>query len=188
MKKEDKMKSQELLNANPPFPICTDRADYKKQTGLIAPEFDSSKPLKFWWDAMAEEEADGLPEVVYQNNVMVKPDGTWALRNGAPATKPLVLTVEDALNVNLPPEDPTGRSVVPAGHKQIPCPFRDLGPDEVLAIAGAEMGFLSGKVIVIRNNKLFAEEMAQQAEDSGKFTGSDRAMLKAIAAKLGLEG
>jgi hypothetical protein len=48
------------------------------------------------------------------------------------------------------------------------------------------MGFLSGTQIVVRNVKLFAEEMAKAVEDSGKFNASDRAMLRAIAAKLGV--
>lgn len=166
------------------FGTCLDRADYRRQTGQEPPPFDPNKPLKFWWDKDAYTDADGLPEIVYANNVMTKTDGTWALRSGVPVTKPLVLAVEDAANVNLPPEDPSGSTVVPAGIKSIPCPFRDLLPDESLAVAGAEAGFLSGKVLVIRNNKKFAEAQARAAEDSGRFTSDDRARLRAVADRL----
>ena len=179
------MNYQWLLTASSAFPACVDRADYKRKTGKEAPDYDRTRDLKFWWDASAGE--DGLPEVIYQNNIMLRADGTWALRNGAPVTKPLVMSVEEAKTVNLPPEDITGGTQVPpAGTKTIACPFRDLQQDEVLSIAGAEMGFLSGKVIVIRNVKLFSEAIAKEADDSGKFTAADRAMLRAIAAKLGV--
>ena len=176
---------QELLNANPPFPIYKDRKDYKERTGQEAPPYSPDRPLKFWADVNAG--ADGAPEVVYLNNIMLKSDGYWFLRNGAPTTKPLVLTAEEAQTVNLPPEDPSGNTVVPANTKVLACPFRDLGSDEVLAIAGPEMGMLSGTQIVIRNTKLYAAELAKEADDSGKFTPTDRALLKAIASRLGVQ-
>ena len=174
---------QELLKANPPFPLYNNRAEYKKQTGKDAPDYDPSRKLKFWEDPNAGE--DGLPEIIYPNNVMTRPDGTFVLKNGVPVVRPLVLSVEEARTVNLPPEDPSGNTALQSS-AEILVPFRDLRPDEVLVVGGTEMRFLSGQQIVIRNQRLYNEAMVKEAEDSGKFTSADRATLKAIAAKLGI--
>lgn len=178
------MKSQVLLNTRFAFRLYQKRADYKEATGKDAPDYDPTRRIKRWEDPAAADE--GLPEVIYQNVLMTKKNSTdWVLRNGVPVTTVLALPVDEAMTVNLPPEDSSGNTSI-QDPREVPCPFLPLGPDEVLAVAGAEMGFLSGTQIVIRNTKLFAEEMAKQADESGKFTSADRAMLKAIAAKLGV--
>jgi hypothetical protein len=174
---------QVVLNSQSAFRVFATRTEYRVATGQEAPPFDDTRKIKRWFDPDAG--ADGLPEVIYQNNIMIRPDGTFVLKNGVPVTRPLVLPVEEAQTVNLPPEDPSGNTSIQPGWGEIPCPFRDLAPDEILVVAGAEAGFLSGKFIMIRNVKLFAEEQARQADESGKFTAADRAMLKAIAEKLG---
>jgi len=43
------------------------------------------------------------------------------------------------------------------------------------------MGLLSGKAVLIRNTKLWAEEQAQVVEEEGLFTAADRALLRKIA-------
>lgn len=175
---------QVILNSQSAFQIFGNRTEYKAATGQDAPPFDAGRRIKRWFDPKAG--ADGLPEVIYQNNIMIRTDGTFALKNGTPVTRPLVLPVEEARTVNLPPEDPSGNTSIQPGWAEIPCPFRDLTEDEILVVAGAEAGFLSGKLIMIRNVKLFEEERARQADESGKFTTSDRALLTAIAKKLGV--
>jgi hypothetical protein len=176
-------KSQVVLNSQTAFRLYANRAEYKSATGQEAPGFDAGRKIKRWFDPNAG--ADGLPEVIYQNNIMIRPDGTFVLKNGSPVTRPLVLPVEEARTVNLPPEDPSGNTSIQPGWAEIPCPFRELAEDEILVVAGAEAGFLSGKLIMIRNVKLFEEERARQADESGKFTAADRAILRAIAEKLG---
>jgi hypothetical protein len=180
--KEVEMKSTVLLTAALAYPIYPNRKAYRDGTGEEAPPWDASRKIKKWRDP--EAGADGLPEVIYTNNIMVKADGIWALKNGLPVVRPLVLSVEEAKTVNLPPEDPSGNTSIQPGTGEVGCPFRDLLPDEVIMVAGAEMGFLSGKVLVIRNMKLYAEEQAVEADESGKFTATDRAMLSAIAEKV----
>lgn len=176
--------SQFVLNSQTAFQVYANRTEYKVATGQDAPPFDAGRKIKRWFDPNAG--ADGLPEVIYQNNIMIRSDGTFVLKNGAPVTRPLVLPVEEAMTVNLPPEDPSGNTSIQPGWAEIPCPFRDLAEDEILVVAGAESGFLSGKFIMIRNVKLFEEERARQLDESGKFTSSDRAMLTAIARILGV--
>lgn len=178
------MKSQVLLTAALAFPVYQTRSEYKKATGVEAPPYDENRKIKKWFDPNAL--VDGLPEVIYPNNIMLTKEKTWILRNGSPVIRPLVLPAEEAATVNLPPEDPTGATAIQAEWIEIPCPFRDLGPDEIIVVAGQEMGFLSGKVLVIRNTKLFAQEMAAQVEEGGKFTAADRALLQAIAKTLGV--
>lgn len=176
--------TQVILNSQTAFRVYSSRTDYKMATGQDAPPFDAGRKIKRWFDPKAG--ADGLPEVIYQNNIMIRPDGTFVLKNGSPVTRPLVLAVEEAKTVNLPPEDPSGNTSIQPGWGEISCPFRDLTEDEILVVAGAEAGFLSGKFIMIRNVKLFEEERARQADEVGTFTSADRAMLRAIAVKLGV--
>ncbi|MBA3973599.1 MAG: hypothetical protein C0504_05180 [Candidatus Solibacter sp.] len=176
-------KSQVVLNSQTAFRMFANRTEFKSAAGQEAPPYDPARKIKRWFDSNAG--ADGLPEVIYQNNIMSRPDGTFVLKNGAPVVRPLVLPVEEARTVNLPPEDPSGNTAIQPGWTEIPCPFRDLTQDEILVVAGAEAGFLSGKVIMIRNAKLFEVEQARLADESGKFTAADRAILKAIADKLG---
>ena len=178
------MKSQVLLNTRFAFRLYGSRSDYKLATGKDAPAYDETRRIKRWEDPNAADE--GLPEVIYTRVLMTQKNSMdWVLKNGTPVTTVLTLPVEEAASVNLPPEDPHGNTSI-QDPREVPCPFLPLGPDEILTIAGAEMGFLSGTQIVVRNVKLFAEEMAKAVEDSGKFNASDRAMLRAIAAKLGV--
>lgn len=178
------MKSQVLLNTRFAFRLYQNRAEYKQAKGSDAPPYDPTRRIKRWEDPDAELE--GLPEIIYQNVLMTQKNSMdWVLRNGVPVTTVLVLPVDEAMTVNLPPEDPHGNTSI-QNPAEVPCPFLPLGPDEILVVAGAEMGFLSGQQIVVRNTKLFAEEMAKQADESGKFTSADRALLKAVAAKLGV--
>jgi hypothetical protein len=168
------------------FPMYGTRAKYKQATGVDAPPFDSTRKIKRWMDLTAG--ADGFPEVVYQNTLMLNASGEFISRNGVPIVRPLVLTVEDAKTVNLPAEDVNGYTAIqPENLPEIQCPFRALTADETLVVAGPEAGLLSGRAIFIRNTKLWAEEQAQAAEEEGLFTAQDRALLKSIAKKLGLE-
>lgn len=178
-------KSQELLKGV--FPEYRNRAEYKAAFGVDAPPFDVTRKIKLWQDPSAG--SDGLPEVIYNNAVMTKKDGTFVLKNNKPVIKPIVLPVDEAKSVNLPPEDEKGNTgEIESWMPPIQNPFRDLVEGEEIVVAGPDMGLLSGKFLVIRNTKLWAEEQAAALEESGKFTVADRQLLTAIAAKLGVEG
>lgn len=176
--------AQELLTAHTAFDIYQSRTEYLELTGKIPPPYDPSRKLKRWADPNAL--ADGLPEVIYPNNIMLNAQKTWIMRNGAPVLRPLVLPAEEAATVNLPPEDPSGRTSIQVDMEEIPCPFRNLLPGEIIVPTGAESGFNSGKFLAIRDVARFDAEQAKAADESGKFTSADRAMLRAIAEKLGV--
>ena len=177
-------KSWELLNAHPAFDIYHGHAEYRALTGKEPPPYDPKRRIKRWADPNALDQ--DLPEVVYQNNVMLR-DDTWIIKNRAVVLKPLVLPAEEAATVNLPPEDPSGRTSIQVDMKdEIPCPFRDLLPGEEIVPLGAEGGFLAGRFLAIRDKARFEAEQAKAEDNSGKFTSADRATLMAIAQKLGV--
>jgi len=162
------------------FPTYKNRAGYKQATGTDAPAYDPTRKIKRWMDLSAG--SDGLPEVIYANTLMLNAKGEFLSRNGVPIARPMVLSVAEAKSVNLPPEDAAGNtSIQPEMLPEVQCPFRALTADEVLVVAGPEMGLLSGKAVFIRNTKLWAEEQAQVVEEEGLFTAADRAILREIA-------
>ena len=177
------VKAQELLTAHAAFDIYGSHAEYRALTGKEPPPYDSTRKIKRWADP--EALSQDLPEVIYPNNIMLK-EGTWIMRNGSPVLRPLVLPAEEAATVNLPPEDPSGHTSIQVWMEEVPCPFRNLLPGEIIVPTGAESGFNSGKFLAIRDVARFDAEQAKAADDSGKFTAADRAMLRAVAAKLGV--
>ncbi len=177
-------KAQELLTAHTAFGVSQSRTEYLALTGHEAPPYDPKRKIKRWADPNAM--ADGLPEVIYPNNVMLDAKKTWIMRNGAVVLRPLVLPAQEAATVNLPPEDPSGRTSIQVDMEEIPCPFRDLLPGEKIVVGGPETGFNSGKFLYIRDVARFEAEQSQEADNSGKFTAEDRRTLRGIAQKLGV--
>jgi hypothetical protein len=79
---------------------------------------------------------------------------------------------EEAATVNIPPKG-TGTTNVPgADVPEVPVPLRPLEPNE-------ELYFDWGSILMVKNTDLF-----EQSETG--FTQEDRALLKQIAAKLGI--
>jgi len=161
------------------------RTEYKKATGQDAPAFDERRKIKRWFDPQAG--ASGLPRIRYDNCVLSDDKGNFILVNGLPIIWPIEMSVAEASAVNLPPEDPGGNTAIqPYMLPEVQAPSRAAGPDEIIMVAGPDLGLLNGQVLIFRNTKLWAEEQAVAAVEEGKFTAKDRAMLTALCSKLGV--
>ena len=144
------------------------RADYQQATGVEPPAFDPRRAPKYWFDPKARESS--RRNVVYDFIIAMGP-GTAAAPgpDGKPMLDVLVLSKEEAATVNIPPN---GTNIFGADVPEVPSPLRALEP-------GEELFFQFGGVVAVKNVELF---------DSLKegFTAADRALMQAIARKLGL--
>ncbi len=152
------------------FPYYQSRQDYRQATGQEPPPWDPDRAPKGWLDSGAS--SSPRRNVVYDLALVTGPTGTpVAGPDGQPVLDVLVLKKEVAATVNIPPQ---GTNVPGADEPEVQCPLRPLEPDE-------ELFFDIGGVVTVKNVTLFA------AFEVG-FTAQDRALLKAIAKKLGAEG
>lgn len=150
------------------FPVYMSREEFKRATGQEPPPFDPKRPPKYWADPSALTSV--RPTVVYQQALVVKDDGQPLFIDGKPVLDILALPRMVAASVNI---QPAGSSPDPMAGPPVQVPLRDLFDDEVL-----EGGIIPGTVQV-RN-------MSHPDSQPQGFTAADRAMLKAIAAKLGV--
>lgn len=109
------------------FDVFQTREDFKAATGQDAPQYDPTKPWKFWFDANPPT-ADDTGFVTYKvfsyTRNMVRIDA-----NGNPIFTRVFITPADARNVNIPikgvgsidNDNPKG---------EVPVPIRDLSGDE----------------------------------------------------------
>jgi hypothetical protein len=144
------------------------REDYQKATGAEPPPFDERRTPKYWFDPKARESS--RKNVVYDYVIAMGP-GTQPLPgpDGKPMLDVLVLGKEEAATVNIPP---TGTAIAGADVPEVPMPLRALEP-------GEELCFQFAGVVAVKNVELF------EALKEG-FTAGDRALLQAIAKKLGV--
>ena len=150
------------------FPQFSSREDFERVQGVECPPFDCARPPKYWFDPAAEKTV--LRKVVYETAIAIDEKGALILdANGKPMTDSLVLVKKEAATVNIPPDitNYPGADVPP-----IPVPMRALDEDEELALE-------LGGILVVHNKKLW------DAQVSG-YTAQDRALLTAIARKLGV--
>jgi len=153
------------------FPYYQTRDAYRKAAGEEPPPWDPRKPPKYWMDAKAR--LSGRRNVVYDFTLAISQSGTpLAGPDGKPMLDLLVLPKEDAATVNIPPDatNVPGTDVPP-----VPPPLRPLEPNE-------ELFFDVGGVVAVKNL-----DHPYWKETAG-FTQADRALLRAIAAKLGVTG
>jgi hypothetical protein len=151
------------------FTYYQSREDYRAATGQEPPAWDPSRPPKRWEDPSAR--ASTRRNVVYDYALVAGPSGTIVPGpDGKPMVDVLVLKKEEAATVNIPP---MAANVPGADVPEVPCPLRALEP-------GEELFFDIGGVVAVKNVDLYS------ALEIG-FTAQDRAMLKAIAKKLGAE-
>lgn len=151
------------------FPFYQNRAQYRKATGVEAPEFDTSRPPKYWFDP--EAEASPKRSVLYSSVLAVDERGHPVFGpDGRPYFEPLMLFKHEAATVNLP----IGEYANEPGTEvpQVPVPMRALEPEEELI-----QGF--GGVILVRNTRI-------ADEGPTSFTYQDRETIRAIARKLGV--
>ncbi len=144
------------------FPVFQTREAYQSATGLEAPPYDASKPLKSWFDPNPA----AIGSVVLYSHPIVGLDGKVV-------EEPLLLKVADAKAINIPPKAP-GVPDLPAAEGEIPVPCRPL-----LATEQYVVGF--GGIIEVRD----ATKVPTNSVPGG-FTDADRSLLKAIGEKLGI--
>jgi len=150
------------------FPVYTTREDYQKATGVEPPPFNATRPPKHWQDPKAK---DAQKRTIVYDQVLAMDDAGQPLStpDGKPYFDQLVLYKEDAAAVNIPP---VGTNIPGADVPPIPAPLRALETDE-------ELFFGLGGYVAVRNKAL-------QEERDVTFSMSDRKLLQAIAAKLGV--
>ncbi len=151
------------------FPYYQTREDYERSVGQAPPPWDPNRPPKYWFDPNARQST--RRNVVYDFVIATSESGTPLVGpDGKPMLDLLVLPKEEAATVNIPPKHVA--NVPGADRPEVPCPLRALEPDE-------ELAFDFGGVVVVRNKNLYP------SLEVG-FTAEDRALLRAIAAKLGV--
>lgn len=151
------------------FPYYQTREDYRRAVGQDPPEWDSNRPPKYWFDPNARQSA--RRNVVYDLVLATAENGSPLIGpDGKPMLDLLVLSKEEAATVNIPRKDVS--NVPGADRPEVPCPLRPLEPDE-------ELFFDFGGVVAVKNRALYG-----QLEVG--FNAEDRALLRAIAQKLGI--
>lgn len=155
------------------FSVYQTREEYRTAIGKDAPPFDPAKPIKSWFDPKAGENA--RRKLVYENVLAIADNGAPLVdEKGKPFLEPLLIDREDAAAVNIPVKDFTGKiQEQPTSTREVPVPMRALTENEELVLG--LMGLVS-----VRNK-------AALDEQTTGFTLHDRAMLQAIAVKLGVK-
>ena len=124
------------------FPVYQTRETYKHLTGMEAPPWDPSKPIKSWEDRQApSSDEDGY--VQYQVLALGPDKKSPAVgTHGRPYLRTMRILRSDAVRVNIPPKDfshqtnrPDPGSLSPMASVEVPVPCRDLLPDEELFVA-----------------------------------------------------
>lgn len=152
------------------YPVFQTREAYKQATGMDAPPYDTNKPIKSWFDPAAM--SNPKRKIIYDNVIAFADNGAPLTGpDGKPVLEPLMLDREDAARVNIPIKAP-GLPDQPVTGLEIPVPLRPLEPNE-------ELYFQFGGIVAVKNTDLFGKL------ETG-FSIEDRALLRAIAGKLGV--
>ena len=151
------------------FPYYQTRDQYKQATGEAPPAFDITRPPKYWEDPSA---AKSTKRTLIYENVLACGESGMPLKDdaGNPYLEGLLILRTEAATVNIPPK--MGANEPGTDLPEAPPPVRPLDPDEELFFD--EMG-----IAKVRNKLL----------DTAKpvaFDASDRALIRAIAQKLGV--
>jgi hypothetical protein len=146
------------------------RENYERLTGEPCPPFDRNKISKHWRD---KNVPSGRRTVVYANVLAVDEQGVPLEFDGHPYFEPLVLTVEDARTVNIPPKVAANETRIPG---TVPVPCRDLEGDEELAFTDGPF-----RIPVVRRPSLKPKNVPTQ------WTEEDALILRKIAHKLNVE-
>ncbi len=153
------------------YPLFQTREAYFQATGKEAPAYDPTKPVKCWFDPRAADSPQR--RIVYERTVAYADNGMPMVGpDGKPFLEPMVLDKAVAATVNIAPKGPELRDE-PVTGVEIPVPVRALEP-------GEELYLQFGGTVAVRNNLLWA------ADVEVGFRGSDRALLQAVAEKLGI--
>lgn len=155
------------------FPRYQTRGAYTEATGVLPPQFNAARRPKFWEDPAAK--GAKLRNVFYAQVIALTDRGIPAVGDdGKPCFEGMTISKVEAVTVNIPPE---GTNIDGAEMPEWPMPLKPLP-------AGHELTFQSGSVpgggvVSVRDVIAFATEVEG-------FTAADRAVLRAIAAELGV--
>jgi hypothetical protein len=153
------------------YPYFQSRDAYEQITGQPCPPWDKTRRPKKWFAPEAAQSAEDFlvfervlaTELKEIGRPLTGPDGK-------PYLKSLILPRDIAATVNIPPN---GANVEGAAVPEYPVPLRALDQNEELILDGP-FG-----IVMVKN-----VELSQAVEDG--FAAQDRAMLRAIAKKLGV--
>jgi hypothetical protein len=153
------------------FPYYQTREAYERATGCTCPAWNPKRRPQKWCDAGAANDPDDY--VIYDRVLATDLNSGHVLSgaDGKPYTRRLPLPREIASTVNIAPD---AANVEGADQPEYPCPLRALEPNEEFFFDMAGFG-----TVAVKNTELY------QANESG-FSVADRALLKAIAQKLGV--
>lgn len=153
------------------FPVYQTREAYQAATGMETPPYNPNKRIKSWFDPEAATSTKRT--IIYERTLVASDSGMpLAGADGKPLLDVLAISREDAAAVNIPPKGP-GILDQPVMGTEVPVPLRELSTNE-------ELFFQFGGSVAVRNKTAFA------AIEIG-FTAEDRAIIREIARKLGIE-
>lgn len=153
------------------FPYYQTREAYREATGEEAPEWNPSRPPKYWFDPEVRKQSKR--NVVYDHVIAYSANGIPLVSpDEKPVTDVLLLHKDEAGAVNIPPKGPTISNIPGADVPEIAPPLRELKEDE-------ELFFIFPGVVAVRLK-------SHQEADRG-FTEEDRALLQAIARRLSVD-
>jgi hypothetical protein len=150
------------------FPCYGTPDAYQRATGHAAPPWNPNRAPKLWEDPKAKDAPKRT--IVYDQALVLDDKGVpEAGPDGSPLLDLLVLNKDEAATVNIPPDI---GNIPGASVPMVPPPLRALEPNE-------QLFFPIGGLVAVKNLDLYP-----QLEVG--FTAQDRALLNAIAKKLGL--
>lgn len=155
------------------FPYYPTPADYEKATGKPCPPWNPTLRQKHWEDPSAENTGDDFAVYPIVLATDMKVTGVASRGpDGQPYTRKMVIPYEAAVTVNIPlfGSLPTDKATLP----EYPCPMRPLESNEQLFFEPV-MG-----TPAVKNTDLYVSPL------ENSFTSDDRALLRAIAKKLGV--
>jgi hypothetical protein len=152
------------------FPYFQTREEYQAATGIEPPKFDSTRPPKYWFDPAAKDAT--RRNVTYDQVIAYAASGSPLVgEDGQPLLELMMLNKDDAAAVNIPPKGLGFANIAGADKPEIPPPLRPLRADE-------ELFFPFPGIVAVR--------IKGTLEPDRGFTEEDRALLTAIARKLGV--
>jgi hypothetical protein len=151
------------------FPRYQTRVAYEqKSPGSLAPAFNPNRRPKYWEDPNAANSP--LRNVTYPFTIAVTDRGMPAVGpDGKPFLETLQLPKMEAATVNIPPD---GTNIEGADVYEVGMPLKPLP-------SGHELFFQFGGLVAVKDVAAFAEQVEG-------FTAADRALIQAIAKKLGV--
>lgn len=152
------------------LPYYATREAYEKTTGTPCPPWDKTRRPQHWENPAALDSPDDF--VIYDVLATDMKGSGKPLTdpNGNPYLRRLILPKEIAATVNIPLSGAEGSS-----QAEYPPPLRPLEPSEELFFDPVAWG-----AVMVKNKDLYVSPY------DNTFTQDDRALLKAIALKLGV--